>query len=251
MSLFDSFSQRSRRVVFWANSRALHEGAAEITAEHILCGLLQEDPKLFTLLAPENPQLASQIEGSLIAKGEVSKPRAQTDVLRLSESAKEIIRVAAREKEKLGHRTVGTQHLLLAILICPEKPKSKSRFRRTKPLEISLARHVLKKHGVLAETVEAATKAGIVTSQTVTLDDPLLKLNAQLIALAELLTAKGVFARHEFVALLDRKEEPVTPEVFLLPLIEALIKKGKLTENEKANLIVGPTQDASGDTAPD
>lgn len=87
------------------------------------------------------------------------------------------------------------------------------------------------------------------TSQTVTLDDPLLKLNAQLIALAELLAAKGVFARHEFVALLDRNEEPVTPEVFLLPLIEALVRKGKLTENEKAKLEVGPTPDASGDKA--
>lgn len=195
--------------------------------------------------------MASQIEGSLIAKGEVSKPRAQTDVLRLSESAKEIIRVAAREREKLGHRAVGTQHLLLAILICPENPKSKSLFRRTKPLEISVARHTLEKHGVLAETVEAATRAGIVTSQAVVLDDPVLKLNAQLSALAEILTAKGVFTRHEFVALLDRKEEPVTPEVFLLPLIEALIKKGKLTENEKADLIVGPTQNASGDKAPD
>jgi ATP-dependent Clp protease ATP-binding subunit ClpA len=234
--------------VFWANSRALHEGAAEITAEHILYGLLQEDPKLFTLLAPENPQLASQIEGSLIAKGEVSKPRAQTDVLRLSESAKEIIRVAVREKERLRHRAVATQHLLLAILICPEK--TKSLFRRAKRLEISLARHALEKHGVLAETVEAATKAGIVTSQTVVLDDPLLKLNAQLSALAELLIAKGVFTRHEFVALLERKEEPVTPEVFLLPLIEALVRKGKLTKNEKAKLIVGPTQDASGDKAP-
>lgn len=250
MSLFDSFSQRSRRVVFWAHSRALHESAAEITPEHILCGLLQEDPKLFTLLAPENPQLASQIEGSLVAKGEVSKPRVQTDVLRLSESAKEIIRVAAREKEKLGHRAVGTQHLLLAILICPEKPKS-SLFRRAKPLEISLARHVLKKHGVLAETVEAATKAGIVTSQAVALDDPLFRLNAQLSALAELLIAKGVFVRHEFVALLDRKEEPVTPEVFLLPLFEALVRKGKLTENEKGKLTAGPTPGASGDKAPD
>lgn len=243
MSLFDSFSQRSRRAVFWANSRALHEGATQVTAEHILYGLLQEDPKLFTLLAPENPQLASQIEGSLIAKGEVSKPRAQTDVLRLSESAKEIIRVAAREKEKLGHRAVGTQHLLLAILICPEEPKSL--FRRAKPLEISRARHVLEKHGVLAETVKAATKAGIVTSQIVALDDPLLKVNAQLSALAELLTAKGVFARHEFVALLDRNEEPVTPDVFLLPLIEALVRKGKVAENEKAKLIVRTTPGAS------
>jgi len=167
----------------------------------------------------------------------------------LSEPAKEIVRVAVREKERLKHRAVGTQHLLLAVLICPEKRKSL--FRRAKLSEISLATQVLKKHGVLAETVEAATEAGIVTSQAVALDDPLLKLNAQLSALADLLTAKGVFARHEFVALLDQNEEPVTPEVLLSPLIDALVRKGKLTENEKAKLIVGHTPGASSDKAPD
>lgn len=249
MSFYPSFSQRSRRVIFWANSRALKEGAAEITAEHILYGILQEDPKLFTLLAPENPNLASQIEESLIAKGEVSEPRARAEVLRLSESAKEIIRVAVSEKEKLGHRKVGTQHLLLAILICPKK--TKSLFRRTKASETSLAKNVLKKHGVLAETVEKATKDGIITSQIFALDDPLFKLNAQLSALADILTAKGVFARHEFVALLDRNEEPVAPEDFLLPLVEALVRKGKLTESEKAKLIVGPTPGISEDKVPD
>jgi ATP-dependent Clp protease ATP-binding subunit ClpC len=124
MSLFQSFSQRARRVIFWANSRALQEGAHEIAAEHILYGVLQEDPQLFALLAPNNPQLARQIEGSLISNGEVSKPPVRTDVLRMSELAKEIIRVAAREKGRFGHRAVGTQHLLLAVLICPEKRKA-------------------------------------------------------------------------------------------------------------------------------
>jgi len=249
MGLFNSFSQRARRVVFWAKSRALQEGAAEMTSEHILYGLLQEDPKLFALLAPENPKLASQIEESLVANGEASKPPARTEVLRLSELAQEIICVAVKEKERLRHRAVGTQHLLRAVLICPEK--AKSLFHRAKPSEISVATLVLKKHGVLAETVETATKAGIVTSQAVALDDPLLKLNAQVSALAELLTAKGVFARHEFVALLDVNEEPVTPEVFLLPLIEALVRKGKLTEKEGAKLIAGDTPSDSGDKAPD
>lgn len=240
MGLLNSFSQRARRAVFRAHSRALQEDASEITAEHILYGVLQEDPELFTLLVPENPKLASQIEESLVANGEVSKPRARTEVLRLSESAKEIIRVAVREKDRLGHRAAATQHLLLAVLICPEKRKSL--FRRAKPSEISLATRALKEHGVLAETLEAATKAGIVTSQAVALDDPLLKLNAQISALADLLTAKGIFAKHEFVDLLDVNEEPVTPELFLLPLIEALVRKGKLTEIEKANSLNKPPE---------
>src|SRR6266852_9171079 len=68
MSLFNSFSPRARRAVFWANSRALQEDASEITAEHILYGVLQEDPQLFALLVPESPQLASQIDRELSRK---------------------------------------------------------------------------------------------------------------------------------------------------------------------------------------
>jgi ATP-dependent Clp protease ATP-binding subunit ClpA len=234
MSLFDSFSQRARRVIFRANSRALQQGAHEIAAEHILYGVLQEDPQLFALLADNNPRLASEIEVNLISDVEVSKPAVRTGDMQLSELAKEIIRVAAREKGRLGHRAVATQHLLLAILMCPEKRKAL--LRRAKPHQISLATQVLIKHGITAEAVEAATQAGIATSQAVVLDDPLLMLNAQLAALAELLITKRVLARHEFVALLDQSDEPLTPEVFLTPLIDALVKKGALTEDEKAKL---------------
>ncbi len=248
MGLFNSFSQRARRAVFWANMRALQEDASEITAEHILYGVLQEDPELFALLVPQNPQLVSQIEASLVANGEVSKARVRTEALRLSESAKEIIRVTIREKNRLGHRAAGTQHLLQAVLICPEKRKSV--FRRGRPAKGSLAKRALEEHGILAETVQAATKGGIVTSQVVALDDPLLRLNAQISALAHLLTAKGIFARHEFVDLLDVNEEPCAPELFLLPLMEALVRKGKLTEIEKAKLIAEQAPGASSNKSP-
>jgi hypothetical protein len=36
-------------------------------------------------------------------------------------AAKEIIRVAVREKERLGHRAVGTQHLLLSNAITVDR----------------------------------------------------------------------------------------------------------------------------------
>jgi hypothetical protein len=76
-------------------------------------------------------------------------------------------------------------------------------------------------------------------------------LNAQLAALAELLAAKGVFARHEFVALLDQSDEPLTPEVFLTPLIDALVKKGTLTEDEKAKLTAKQSPGNPEDKTPD
>ena len=171
MGLFNSFSRGARRAVYWANARALQEGASEIKEEHILYGLLQEDPHLFTLVAGDNPKLASQIEHSLVADGEVSKPRARTAVVQLSEAGKEIIRVAARERGRLKHREVSTQHLLLAVLICPEKRKSL--FRRFALPKMSRARQILVKHCVLAESVralaETTTSLGTMLNEAYTL----------------------------------------------------------------------------------
>lgn len=233
MNFFDSFSAKARRTVFRANAKALKDGAPEITAEHILHGLLGEDPQLFALVAPGRPNLVNEITQSLAADTNVSQAKKRNAALQLSDRAKEIIRVAAREKERLGHSAVGTQHLLLALLICPEP---RSGFRKSKPQDHSVARQVLTNCGLLAESVEAATKDGVVTPQDYQLDDPLIRLNAQLAALAELLIGKGTFTRTEYVALLDQNAGPITPTDYVLPLIDALVEKGKLAPDEKTTL---------------
>lgn len=158
----------------------------------------------------------------------------RSEPLQLSDEAKETIRAAAREKEKHGHRIVGTQHLLMALLTSPVSHKR--RFRRPKPNKDSVARMVLVSCGLSAESVEAATKDGLITPQDYHLDDPLTKLNAQLAALAELLIARGIFTRFEYVNLLEQNAGSVTPSTYLLPLIDALVEKGKIAQDEKSTL---------------
>ncbi|MGH9864369.1 MAG: Clp protease N-terminal domain-containing protein, partial [Candidatus Acidiferrales bacterium] len=97
---------------------------SEVSAEHILLGVLREDPQLFVLLAPANANLVGEIEESLATNAKASVTETRKQVLRLSKNAKEIIRVAARERVRLGHKSVGTQHLLLALLRCPEERTS-------------------------------------------------------------------------------------------------------------------------------
>jgi len=234
MTFFDSFSTKARRTVFRANAKALKDGAPEITAEHILYGLLGEDPRLFALVAPGRPNLVNEITQRLAVDTNASQAKKRNEALQLSDGAKEIIRVAAREKERLGHSAVGTQHLLLALLICPETPRS--RFRKARPQDCSVARQALTNCGLLTESVEAVTKQGLVTPQDYQLDDPLIRLNAQLATLADLLIAKGTFTRTEYVALLDQNAGPITPTDYVLPLIDALVERGKLAQDEKATL---------------
>jgi hypothetical protein len=236
MSFYGSFSARAKRAIFLAHSQALNEDAQEITPEHILSALLKEDPALFALLVPQQPNSAHKIEQLLVAAGKNSTMRKSTGAKPvLSPGSKEVVWTASEERKRLGHKSVGTQHLLLALLATQWKRKGwlRTRVRRND----SFAKPILERCGLSAESVEQKIREGIATPLTWVLDDSITKLNAQLAAIADLLISKRIFTRSEFVAILDQNADPINPEGFLVPLIEALSKKGKLTADEKDTLI--------------
>jgi hypothetical protein len=234
MSLFERYSSRARRAIYWAHCFAVNENAPEITPEHILRGILREDSDLFTIVAPDIPGVAVQIERKL-ASGPV-KPGARDRVESpsLSELAKVVVAGAGREQLRLGQKPIATQHLLLALVRSYEKPRGWS--IRRKFYEPSRAQRVLLDLGITATTIEAKIRVGIVTPTTV-FDDPLIKLNAQLAAIAELLISKGLILRSEFVALLDRNNDPLAAATFAATLLDALVQKGKIMAVEKAQVI--------------
>ena len=237
MSFFGSFSARARRTIFLAHSQALKEGTPEITPEHILSALLKEDPELFDLVAPQHTNSANELQHLLAADGKTQTTEKLTieklvgKTTSLSARSKEVVFVASEERKRLGHKSVGTQHLLLALLVTPRKRSSW--FRRSEQQQDSVAKQLLVKLGLNAASIEEKIREGIVTPLTWILDDSIFKLNAQLTAMAELLITKGVFKRTEFVAMLDKNADVVEPETFLVPLIDALCEKGKLTAAEK------------------
>jgi ATP-dependent Clp protease ATP-binding subunit ClpA len=249
MSFYGSFSARAKRTIFLAHSQALTEDVREITPEHILSALLKEDPNLFALFLPDQTNSVSEIE-RLLAASRTGTTKKSTGVKPvLSPDAKEVVFMASQEQKRLRHKSVGTQHLLMALLVTQwRRPRwFRTRVRRNN----SVAKIILEKCGLNARSVEQRIKEGVVTPLTWVLDDSIIKLNAQLTAVAELLISKHVFTRTEFVALLDKNADPVKPEDFLAPLIEALCEKGKLTATEKEVLKpqtdVAPSQEAGAD----
>jgi ClpA/ClpB-like protein len=232
MSLFGSFSMRAKRAIFLAHYRALKEGTREITPEHILTGLLKEDPELFALVMPGRPNLANELEHLLAADGETeTTERIEGEELYLSAGSKEVVVAASEEQERLGHKSVGTQHLLLAFLVTPRRLSGW--FRRGKRRNDSVAKQTLVKYGLSAASVEERIKEGIVTPLTWILDDSIIRLNAQFAAMVDLLISKGIFKRSDFVTMLDQSCDQLNPEVFLVPLIDALFEKGTLTASER------------------
>ncbi len=238
MTLFELYSTRARRVIFFALAFAQLDHANEITPEHILHGVLKVDPQLFGICAPGNPVLVDQIESSLKSgvpgQFEGMTVEALTAPLPLSEMAKVVVAGARQEKERLSQGSVATQHLWLALAKSFQKPRGWS--IRRKLYECTDAHQILADHGLTAEVVESRIKEGIDTATSTVLDDPLFNLNAQLTALAELLISKGFFSRSEFVALLDQNEGPLTARTFLAPLIDSLFKKGTITAAERATI---------------
>lgn len=231
MSLFARYSPRARRAIFYSVHYARQAGSGYIEPEHILEGLLLEDPQLFNFVFPEKPSLVKELKNELATwRG---APTAQTEKrdLPLSPTAKAVVATAGTEQQRLGHANIATQHLLLALLVaCRQKA---GWFRKENELRVQ---QLLSKHGITSELVESKTSNGIVTTSTWVLDDRLVGLNARIAALAELLIEKGIFTRAEFVASLDKNEGPVVPEAFLLPLIEALVKNGTLSIAEQKRI---------------
>lgn len=234
-TFFESFSARAKRTIFFARAQALSDRSQQITPEHILRGLLKEDPGLFAVITPERANPAIELESLLVPDVGYQPPeKPDRQELLLSDESKEVVRAAWQERNRLGHKAVGTQHLLLALLVTPRRRKSW--FRRGQQRNDSQAKQVLLKYGLSAASVEERIREGIVTPLTLVLDDAIVKLNAQLTAIVELMISKGIFTRSDYVAMLDRNADAPKPESFLVLLVESLRKSEHLTAAEKEKI---------------
>ncbi len=128
--MFERYTEKARRVIFFARYEASQFGAHAIEAEHILLGLLREDKQLAQKFfrSPHSTveSIRKEIEGRTVLREKVS---ASVD-LPLSQSAKRVLSYAADESERLQHRYIGTEHLLLGILREEKSPAATILYER-------------------------------------------------------------------------------------------------------------------------
>ncbi len=114
--MFERYTEKARRVIFFARYEASQFGASQIEAEHILLGLIREDKNLTTRFFHRShaniESIRKEIEGRSVPRDRISS---NVD-LPLSGEAKRVLAFAAEESEKLGNRHIGTEHLLLGLL---------------------------------------------------------------------------------------------------------------------------------------
>src|SRR5213080_314515 len=113
--LFERYTEKARRVIFFARYEASQFGSPYIETEHLLLGLLREDKALTNRFLRSHASVESirkQIEGHTTIREIVS-----TSVdLPLSNECKRVLAYAAEEAERLSHKHIGTEHLLLGLL---------------------------------------------------------------------------------------------------------------------------------------
>jgi hypothetical protein len=112
--MFERFTERARRCIFFARYEASVFGSPTITAEELLLGILREDKTVATRL---NAGAVEAIRKELEQLAPPKRERVSTSLdLPLSHESKRALAYAAEESEKLHHERIDSPHLVLGLM---------------------------------------------------------------------------------------------------------------------------------------
>jgi ATP-dependent Clp protease ATP-binding subunit ClpC len=112
--MFERFTEKARRVIFFGRYEASQFGSPYIETERLLLGLLREDKGLNRRFLPPSALDRIRLE---IERTAVTREKGSTSVdLPLSNESKRVLAYASEEAERLNHNHIGTEHLLLGLL---------------------------------------------------------------------------------------------------------------------------------------
>jgi methylmalonyl-CoA/ethylmalonyl-CoA epimerase len=168
--MFERYTEGARRAVFFARYEASMDGSKSIEPEHFLIGLLHDRSDPLPRLLPAEMTLDSvrkRVEMNADAREKIG-----TSVeLPLAAEAKKVLAYALEESDRLSHRHIGNEHLLLGLLRA----------------EGTLAEAVLREYGLdltrLRESISQFPDSEIPASRTSGIDEnvwrPLHELKAR------------------------------------------------------------------------
>jgi len=114
--VFERYTERARRVIFFARYEASQLGSNSIETEHLLLGLIREGKGLTSRLFGKShlsmESIRKEIEGRAVYRDKVS-----TSVdIPLSAESRRVLSFAAEEAERMLHNYIGTEHILLGLM---------------------------------------------------------------------------------------------------------------------------------------
>jgi ATP-dependent Clp protease ATP-binding subunit ClpC len=113
--MFERYTERARRVIFFARYEASQFGIAAIEVEHLLLGLIREEETLISTLLGKRVSL-DFIREEIVAHTVPGKKISTSVELPLTPALQRVLAYALEESEKLKHKHIGTEHMVLGLL---------------------------------------------------------------------------------------------------------------------------------------
>jgi uncharacterized damage-inducible protein DinB len=199
--MFERYTEKARRVIFFARYEASQFGSPYIESEHLLLGIVREDKALTNrffrtkgFFRPDALEsLRKQVEEHSVIREKIS-----TSVdLPLSNECKRVLAYAAEESERLANREIGTEHLLLGLL--REEGCFAEKLLRERGVEAPAVREELLRTALKSKRTREAMSANDFNMAAIFLDTSCKKLGQMtefLVACLKKLSDEQIWERH-------------------------------------------------------
>jgi ATP-dependent Clp protease ATP-binding subunit ClpC len=114
--MFERYTERARRVIFFARYEASQLGSSSIETEHLLLGLIREGKGLTSRLFSKS-QLSMEAIRKDVEGRSTYREKVSTSIdIPLSAESKRALGCASEEAERMLHNYIGTEHILLGLM---------------------------------------------------------------------------------------------------------------------------------------
>ncbi len=114
--MWQRFTERARRVVFFAQEEASRLGENFVTTEHLLLGLVRESDSVAARILDRMGVSLNRIRAEIERQVSRGDGRLSQDTMQLTPRAKRVIDLAYDEARQLNNNYIGTEHLLLGLI---------------------------------------------------------------------------------------------------------------------------------------
>ncbi|HKS30112.1 MAG TPA: exo-beta-N-acetylmuramidase NamZ domain-containing protein [Pyrinomonadaceae bacterium] len=143
--MFERYTEKARRVIFFARYEASQFGSESINPEHLLLGLLREDKTLLKHFVSEAGATMDALRKDVESHIKTEQKIHTAVEIPLAVETKRALGYAHEESDGLKHRHIGTEHLLLGLLRQPDTLAAQA--LRRAGVELEKVRETISSHG--------------------------------------------------------------------------------------------------------
>jgi ATP-dependent Clp protease ATP-binding subunit ClpA len=142
--MFERYTEKARRAVFFARYEASQYGNPQIATEHLLLGILRECRPSLAKWFPGRPHAEQEIRSEIERHVERGKTIPTSVEMPLSTDCRKALKLAGETADRLGHKPITPEHLLIGLLrleTCLAAQVLRERSVTPEPIQRELAKH--------------------------------------------------------------------------------------------------------------